>query len=84
MAWLYNAETDKTKAYYTSVSDMDFLLDGLDFQSLITEVRCNFLKDKINRETVIKQFEQDLSVRVEDAKFLLNLCMNKIIEEAKK
>lgn len=83
MAWLYDAEIDKSKKYFTSVSDMDSVLDGLDFQTLILEVRCNFPKDKINKETVFKQFMQDLSVRVEDAKFLLNLCMDKIIKEAK-
>lgn len=84
MAWLYDAETDKSKKYFTSVSDMDSVLDGLDFQTLILEVRCNFPKDKINKETVFKQFMEDLSVRVEDAKFLLNLCMDKIIKEAQK
>lgn len=83
MAWLYDAETDKSKKYFTSVSDMDSVLDGLDFQTLILEVRCNFPKDKINKETVFKQFMQDLSVRVEDAKFLLNLCMDRIIEKVK-
>jgi hypothetical protein len=83
MAWLYDAETDKSKKYFTSVSDMDSVLDGLDFQTLILEVRCNFPKDKINKETVFKQFMEDLSVRVEDAKFLLNLCMDRIIEKAK-
>lgn len=84
MVWLYDAEIDKSKKYFTSVSDMDSVLDGLDFQTLILEVRCNFPKDKINKETVFKQFMEDLSGRVEDAKFLLNLCMDKIIEEAKK
>lgn len=83
MAWLYDAEADKSKKYFTSVSDMDSVLDGLDFQTLILEVRCNFPKDKINKETVFKQFMQDLSVRVEDAKFLLNLCMDRIIEKVK-
>lgn len=83
MAWLYDAETDESKKYFTSVSDMDSVLDGLDFSTLITEVRCNFPKDKINKETVFKQFMEDLSIRVEDAKFLLNLCMDKIIKEAK-
>lgn len=83
MVWLYDAETDESKKYFTSVSDMDSVLDGLDFQALILEVRCNFPKDKINKETVFKQFMEDLSGRVEDAKFLLNLCMDKIIKEAK-
>lgn len=82
--WLYDRETDETKAYYTSISDVESVLDGLDFQTLILEVRCNFPKDKINRETIFKQFMEDLSIRIEDAKFLLNLCMDKIIEEAKK
>lgn len=83
MTWLYDAETDESKKYFTSVSNKDSVLDGLDFQTLIMEVRCNFPKDKINKETVFKQFMEDLSVRVEDAKFLLNLCMDKIIKEAK-
>lgn len=83
MTWLYDAETDKSEKYFTSVSDIDSVLDGLDFQTLILEVRCNFSKDKINKETVFKQFMEDLSGRVEDAKFLLNLCMDKIIKEAK-
>lgn len=83
MACLYDAETDESKKYFTSISDMDSVLDGLDFQTLILEVRCNFPKDKINKETVFKQFMQDLSVRVEDAKFLLNLCMDRIIEKVK-
>ena len=83
MTWLYDAETDSEKKYFTSVSDMDSVLDGLDFQTLIMEVRCNFPKDKINKDTVFKQFMKDLSIRIEDAKFLINLCMDKIIKEAK-
>lgn len=83
MAWLYDAETDGSKKYFTSVSDKDSVLDGLDFQTLIMEVRCNYPKEKINEKTVFKQFMQDLSIRVEDAKFLLNLCKDKIIKEAK-
>lgn len=84
MTWLYDAETDESKKYFTSVSDKDSVLDGLDFSTLILELKCNFPKDKINKETVFKQFMEDLSVRIEDAKFLLNICMDKIVEEAKK
>jgi hypothetical protein len=84
MVWLYDVETDKNKKYFTSVSDKDSVLDGLDFQTLIMEVRCNYPKEKINKETVFKQFMEDLSTRIEDSKFLLNLCMDKIIKEAKK
>ena len=84
MAWLYDHELDKTKAYYTSVFDTDSVLDGLDFSTLILELKCNFPKEKINKETVFKQFMEDLSTRIEDSKFLLNICMDKIIEEAKK
>lgn len=83
MTWLYDAETDKSEKYFTSVSDKDSVLDGLDFQTLILEVRCNYPKEKINEKTVFKQFMEDLSIRIEDAKFLLNLCMDKIIKEAK-
>lgn len=84
MAWLYDVETDENKKYFTSVSDKDSVLDGLDFQTLIMEVRCNYPKEKINEKTVFKQFMEDLSIRIEDAKFLLNLCMDKIIKEAQK
>lgn len=84
MTWLYDAETDESKKYFTSVSDKDSVLDGLDFQTLIMEVRCNYPKEKINVKTVFKQFMEDLSIRIEDAKFLLNICIDKIIEEAKK
>lgn len=83
MTWLYDAETDESKKYFTSISDIDSVLDGLDFSTLILELKCNFPKEKINKETVFKQFMEDLSVRIEDAKFLLNLCMDKIIKEAK-
>lgn len=84
MAWLYDAETDESKKYFTSVSDKDSVLDGLDFSTLIMEVRCNYPKEKINEKTVFKQFMEDLSIRIEDSKFLLNLCMDKIIKEAQK
>ena len=84
MAWLYDAETDESKKYFTSISDMDSVLDGLDFSMLILELKCNFPKEKINKETIFKQFMEDLSIRIEDSKFLLNICMDRIIEEAKK
>lgn len=84
MAWLYNREEDAEQKYYTSVYSVDNLLDGLLFQTLITELKCNYRPEDITSENVFKQFSEDLSIRIEDAHFLLNLCMDKIIEEAKK
>lgn len=84
MTWLYDAETDSEKKYFTSVSDVDSVLDGLDFTTLIMELSANYRKEKIDKDAVFRQFAEDLSIRLQDAHFLLNLCMDKIIEEAKK
>lgn len=82
--WLYDREEDKEQKYYTSVHTGDSLLDCLSFQTLITELKCNYRPEEITPETAFKQFSEDLSTRIEDAHFLLNLCMDKIIDEAKR
>ena len=84
MAELYDPSEDKDKRYYLPIDERDSLLDGLVFSSLIEELSANYRKEDITPETVFKQFSEDLSIRIEDAHFLLNLCMDKIIEEARK
>lgn len=81
--WLYEADIDEQNRYAHSVMDTDSVLDGLDFDILILELRANYPKEKINRDVVFKQFMQDLEIRIEDAKFLLNLCMDNIIKTAR-
>ncbi len=81
--WLYEADIDEQNRYAHSVMDKDSVLDGLDFSTLIMELRANYPKEKINKNIVFKQFMQDLEIRIEDAKFLLNLCMDNIIKCAR-
>lgn len=83
MAELYDPVEDKDKRYYLPLDKHDAVLDGLDFATLIMELSANYRKEKIDKEAVFKQFSEDLSIRIEDAHFLLNLCIDKIIEEAK-
>lgn len=78
--WLYEAGVDEQSRYAYSVMDTDSVLDGLDFSTLIMELRANYPKEKINKDKVYKQFMQDLEIRIEDAKFLLDLCMDNIIK----
>lgn len=81
--WLYEADIDEQNRYAHSVTDKDSVLDGLDFDTLIMELRANYPKEKINKDKVYKQFMQDLEIRIEDAKFLLALCMDNIIKAAR-
>jgi hypothetical protein len=81
--WLYEADIDEQNRYAHSVMDTDSVLDGLNFSTLILELSANYPKEKINKNVVFKQFMQDLEIRIEDAKFLLNLCMDNIIKAAR-
>ena len=81
--WLYEADIDEQNRYAHSILDTDSVLDGLDFSTLIMELSANYPREKINRDVVFKQFMQDLEIRIEDAKFLLNLCMDNIIKIAR-
>lgn len=81
--WLYDKQNDTKEQYFTSVHSKDNVLDGLDFETLITEIKCNYPKDKINKDVVYKQLMADLEVRIEDARFLLELCLENIIKASK-
>ena len=83
MFFLYESDLDEEKKYPYSISDNDNILDPLDFGTLIMEMKCNYPKEKINKELVFKQFMTNLSIRIEDAKYLLELCMENILKECK-
>jgi hypothetical protein len=84
MVFLYEADLDEAKRYSQSISDNDNILDPVDFKSLILALNCNYPKEKITADKVWKEFFLDLEIKLQDAKFLLELCMDKIIEEARK
>jgi hypothetical protein len=58
------------------------LLDGLTFETLLTEINCNC--QKIDEESVMKQFEEDLQVRIQSAREILQANLQNIIRKAKR
>lgn len=60
----------------------DNLLDGISFDELITTVRCNCRT--ITQQAVMQEFETILSIRLEDARFLLRNNLSAIMQTAGK
>lgn len=76
-------EKENSKTYNNIVFSYDDVLDGLDFDTLILEMKCNYPKEKITSENVIKQFKEDLEIRLQDSYTLLEYAMENIIKAAK-
>lgn len=76
-------ESEKTGNYNRDIYSQDSVLDGLDFDTLILEMKCNYPKEKITSENVIKQFKEDLEIRLQDSYILLEYAMENIIKAAK-
>ena len=57
------------------------LLDGIDFDELITTVYSN--EKIINKETIEKVFNEILNAKIHDARYLLKENMSNILNELK-
>ena len=58
------------------------LIDGLTFDTLLLEINCN-IKD-INPDTIRKQFIEDLTSRVDEARNIFEANIQNITKQAKK
>ena len=58
------------------------LFDGLTFDTLLLEIHCN-IKD-INPDTIRKQFIEDLTSRVDEARNIFEANIQGITKQAKK
>lgn len=58
------------------------IIDALSFDTLLLEINCNI--KEINRETVRKQFEEDLQNRIRSAREVFNDNLGNIVTEAKR
>ena len=57
------------------------MIDGLTFETFLLEIECNL--PIIDAEEVTKQFENDLSDRIDDARFVFKENLANIIKHAK-
>lgn len=58
------------------------LIDPLDFDTLLLELHCNC--PELDEAAVIKQFEEDLESRIEEARLVLSDNLQGILNKAKK
>lgn len=58
------------------------IIDPLNFDILLLEINCN-LKE-INRETVMRQFEDDLKSKIESAREVMGNNIDNIVKYAQK
>lgn len=72
-----------TGMYNQDIYSHDSLIDGLDFDSLIMELKCNYRKEDIDRQAVMEQFKTNLEIRLQDVNAMLEWCMDNIIKAAK-
>jgi len=56
------------------------IIDPLDFDTLLLEINCNLRE--INKETVMRQFEEDLKNRIQSAKEVMLNNIDNIVKEA--
>ena len=77
-------EREKSGAYGQEIFDDDNVLDGLDFKTLIAEIRCNIPKGKITFDAIKRQLKEDIDIRIQDAFTMLDLCKGTIKKVCKK
>ena len=82
--YLYERSQDPLSLSAIDIHSKDCLIDPLNFETLILELRCNYPAEKINEKTVYKQFLDDLSQRIEQSRDMLNICMVNIIKQARR
>ena len=58
------------------------LIEPLTFENFLLEINCNL--PEINDKTVWAQFEEDLSRRIKDARWVFSQNLNNIVEYAEK
>lgn len=69
---------------FSHTSDQDVsLLDGYSYGSLLMELNCNLQRHETTPEKVMAHFESVIASRLEDARHLLELNMNRIIVHAR-
>lgn len=57
-----------------------YLIDPLTFETLLLEINCNL--PEINKETVTKQFEEDLQSRIKEARGVFRANLSNIVNKA--
>lgn len=65
--------------YNNKFHTKDSILDGIDFEELITTIQCN--EKEVRAETVNKVFEEILEIKLEDAREVLKHNINNILKE---
>jgi hypothetical protein len=58
------------------------IIDPLSFDTLLLEIQCNLRE--INKDTVRKQFEEDLQSKIQSAREVFNNNLDNIIKNAEK
>ena len=59
------------------------IIDPLSFNSLLIEINCNIKDTEITKETILKQFEDDLQSRIRSARQVMRDNIENILKEAK-
>ena len=59
-----------------------YLIDPLDFETLLLELHCNC--PELDEKAILKQFEEDLQSRIEEARLVLADNLKGILNKAKK
>ena len=72
MDW-YNVDFDNTW------NRSQCMLDGYDFETLFTELRCNIPTHELSRETIRQQFEETLSLNVDTAREIFRANLDNIL-----
>jgi len=57
------------------------IIDPLSFDTLLLEISCNLRE--INRETVLKQFEDDLQSKITSAREIIDANIDNIVKKAR-
>ena len=58
------------------------VVDGMTFDILLLEIGCNL--PEITKESVTAHFEQELAIRVEEAKAIFAANLDSIVKQARK
>ena len=56
------------------------VLDGYDLETLFTEIGCNIPTKKLNKETVMQQFEDSLKMNIQSAREIMAANIDNIVK----
>lgn len=58
-------------------------LDPYSFDTLLLEINCNIPNDKITREAVLKQVQENIQNKVEEAYHIIECNLDNIVKQAR-